>query len=132
VSSTDTAEVQATDSGELTAFQRFKLAFDDLVGPGQAAIICGILPYLLMLPILRAASWQELITVDAFGESVCRYNDVTAFMLGMLGVAMAGLALWQSGTSRNRKLNYVVATIGLLLGLMHIARGLGWILGPCN
>jgi len=97
----------------------------DLVGPAQAAIVCAILGF-------TPLRWTEQITVDAFGASVCRYNDVTAFMFGALGIAMAMLALWHGRKSRNRTLNYSAGAVGLVFGVIHILRGLGYILGPCN
>ena len=107
-------------------------AFTDLPAAAKATLIFGVLGFVISLEFWSTSSHNGVMTA-------CSYVDYGALGLGAVG-AISGVRAILIGLGRTpARLSstvlrnaMVIGGIGLVLGVLHLIRGMGWIGGPCN
>lgn len=102
------------------------MRWTDLSGATKTAVILAIVGFFIKF------EWSSTGRVN--GVASCTYSDYGALGLGGLTVlaAVAGLFLVRAlAAPQARRANLLASGGALLVGAFHLARGLGFIGGPC-
>ncbi|MEQ9813421.1 MAG: hypothetical protein RLO50_11635 [Azospirillaceae bacterium] len=77
-------------------------------------------------------SFSTLSTSNINGQVSCSYMDFAAIVLGIV-VGIIGLSLFRTPAYGGRsQLAIPAGVIIAALGVVHILRGIGVVMGPCN
>ena len=108
----------------MIALQR---SWDDLTTNAKTALLCAGLGFILSFTDFSAA------TIN--GERDCYYYDYAAVALGALAVVFAVFTIRegvQSERSRQRSVLIGAAALSALIGVYHLAGGLGMTANECS
>jgi len=100
------------------------MSWSSLTGQSKAAIIFVVLGFALSFTSTNTSSINGVVT--------CSYMNYGALAFGALAIlAGAGGLMTARSLGDTRGLNLGIGALGLAFGVLHIARGLGMVGGPC-
>ncbi len=101
------------------------MSWSSLTGQTKAAVIFAILGFVV--------SFSTTNTSSINGVYSCSYMNFGALIFGVLALIAGGIGLAGArDLSDTKGLNMGLCAVALLIGALHIGRGLGMVGGPCG